>query len=246
VVGSILRSCQWVFLQSKPEQNAMRRPEDLIMTAFDQSRSISNDHNHAGEVKYQTEPPTNTEVLVRRPYALSIPKYLHTRRFPQELVVRKDAWHLRIPPIEVSADTNRRPLFGQPRSIGPGWTLTGHVHPRAVTTTTLIHSGNGTGTIVCSPPPEGAVSHTINRMLITNKAQEAETISHMIKPVPSVQSGPIRHRSRPPEGSHIPHQLRSVPRTGRDCSDSTTQRPRGDNGPRCRTAANSRCEHTDQ
>jgi hypothetical protein len=53
VVGSILRSRLWVLRRPKPDQNAMSKSEDLIMTAYDwiNPDQCFNDHNHAGEVR---------------------------------------------------------------------------------------------------------------------------------------------------------------------------------------------------
>jgi hypothetical protein len=54
-----------------------------------------------------------------------------------------------------------------------------------------FHSENGSGiTIARSSNPERSVSHTINRMMITNGAQSAFTNGHEIKPIPSGQSSP--------------------------------------------------------
>jgi hypothetical protein len=81
VVGSILRSRRRVSFKPKSEQNAMNESEDPNMTAVDQTQSIFDDHNHAGEVG-QTRPHPSTEALVQWPQALLVSKYLSSGRFP--------------------------------------------------------------------------------------------------------------------------------------------------------------------
>lgn len=214
----------------------MRRSKDLIMTAFDQSRSISNDHNHAGEVgvpdrtthQYRStgtaaicpvgsQIPTNPSI----PIGIGCPE---GRAASHDSTDRgfsrhKSATVIRTIPSHRSA-----------------WTMTRHVRPKVDMATTLIHSGNGTGTMVCSPSPEGLVSHTINRMLITNNAHDAETNGHKIKPIPSAQPRLMRYGSRPPESSHIPHQLRSVLKTGRQGRFDSTAQSNGPEGTMVRFA----------
>jgi hypothetical protein len=116
----------------------------------------------------RTESPANTEVLVRWPSALLVPKYPSSCRFPPELVVPKDTWYLMIPLIEVSADTCRRPVFGNPFHR---YSLD-HDRPRPPESGygVLLHSENGTGSIACSPGPERPGARAINRMMTTNNA----------------------------------------------------------------------------
>jgi hypothetical protein len=87
-----------------------------------------------------------------------------------------------IPPIEGSADTSRRPQIRTHPSHRFSLDLDGPNLPEGSPGHALIHSENGTGMTACSPNPEGSVSYTVNRTMITNNAQSANANGHISRP----------------------------------------------------------------
>jgi len=120
-----------------------------------------------------------------------------------------------IPLIEVSADTCRRPVFGNHPSHR--YSLD-HDKPRSPESGhgALLHSENGTGSIACSRPREARSArhqpnddHQQRRGRIHRRSRD--------HPIPTARGRSLLDGSQLPEGSRGPDRLRSVlvPRAGR-------------------------------